>query len=92
MFKNESFRFSGDSQDPNRNCPIDLEDELKFDCYPEGNAAEVSCLNRGCCWSPTEKQSVPYCYYPSNYALYSFVNITPLEGSRYNGVVILNFT
>lgn len=68
-------------------CPFDIEDELKFDCYPQGNANEDSCLKRGCCWSYTDKQSVPFCYYPHNYAVYSFVNVTHLNESRYSGVV-----
>ena len=72
----------------NANCPMDLQDELKFDCYPEPNANEELCLSRGCCWSPTEKAPyVPFCYYPTNYALYSFLNISQLNGSHYNGVV-----
>ena len=67
---------------------MDMQDELKFDCYPEPNANEELCLSRGCCWSPTEKAPyVPFCYYPTNYALYSFLNISQLNGSHYNGVV-----
>lgn len=68
-------------------CPFDVEDELKFDCFPQGNADENLCLKRGCCWSFTDKQSVPFCYYPSNYALYSFINVTQLNSSKVNGVV-----
>ncbi len=64
-----------------------MEDELKFDCFPQGNADETLCLKRGCCWSFTDKQSVPFCYYPSNYALYSFINVTQLNNSKVNGVV-----
>lgn len=71
----------------NSNCPADLEDELKFDCFPQGNAAKDSCLSRGCCWTPTEKQSVPFCYYSFNYALYSFVNVSRLSEGSYDGVV-----
>lgn len=68
-------------------CPYDVEDELKFDCFPQGYAEEHLCLKRGCCWSFTDKQSVPFCYYPANYALYSFVNVTHLNNSGVNGVV-----
>ena len=64
-----------------------MEDELKFDCYPQGNAQEDLCLKRGCCWSYTDKQSVPFCYYPQNFALYSFVNVTHLNDGPSNGVV-----
>ena len=64
-----------------------MEDELKFDCFPQGNADEEFCFKRGCCWSYTDKQNVPFCYYPSNYALYSFINVTQLNNSKVNGVV-----
>ena len=74
-------------QPPNSYCPKDLEDELKFDCFPENNANELECSKRGCCWSTSDTEFVPYCYYPSNFALYSFVNISKLNDNYHNGVV-----
>jgi len=73
------------NQAPNLYCPIDLEDELKFDCLPQ-NANESECTKRGCCWTPSDKEFVPFCYYPSNYAIYSFVNVSKLSEKSYNGV------
>lgn len=66
---------------------MDIEDELKFDCYPGSNVNKDLCLQRGCCWTPTYKQSVPFCYYPSYYALYSFVNVTRIKNEQFNGLV-----
>ncbi|EFN85996.1 Lysosomal alpha-glucosidase, partial [Harpegnathos saltator] len=53
---------------------------LRFDCYPEDGASQLSCTNRGCCWKPLEKGTVsrilnvPYCYYPQNWDLYKYIN------------------
>jgi len=69
-------------------CPSDLADELKFDCWPQPGASEEGCVSRGCCWSlDAEEPNAPACFYPQNYALYSFVNVSRLDGGPYNGVV-----
>ena len=49
----------------------------RFDCYPEGDADEQKCLNRGCCWSKPSLPAadhdgeaplnIPYCFYPTDY-------------------------
>ena len=52
----------------------EIPNELRFDCHPDGNANQHSCLKRGCCWSaPKGEQNldIPYCYYPNGYSLYS---------------------
>ena len=39
----------------------------RVDCFPDGQATESMCLNRGCCWqpySPPDLGVVPSCYYP----------------------------
>ncbi|XP_041364391.1 lysosomal alpha-glucosidase-like [Gigantopelta aegis] len=48
----------------------------RYDCWPQfKGASQESCQARGCCWSPTPSQGVPYCYYPSNYVGYKATNI-----------------
>ena len=74
-------------QSSNTYCPKDLEDELKFDCFPEANANEIECSRRGCCWSPSDVEFVPFCYYPSNFALYSFINISQFSDNHHSVVV-----
>ena len=64
-----------------------MEDVYKFDCHPQDNAEESACLKRGCCWSFTDKQFVPFCYYPPDFALYTFVNVSHMTDGHYNGVV-----
>lgn len=58
-----------------------IPNSLRFDCYPEGDANEQSCVNRGCCWAkPTIEEEnvhvpldIPYCFYPNDYG-YQVVN------------------
>lgn len=38
----------------------------RFDCHPEPDATEQSCVALGCNWEPTTAAGVPYCYYPPN--------------------------
>lgn len=61
---------------------INIRNEDRFDCDPEGAITQSNCEKRGCCWRPvlrlTVNQSagivpplnVPWCYYPSNYEGY----------------------
>ncbi|XP_043284600.1 lysosomal alpha-glucosidase-like isoform X2 [Venturia canescens] len=59
----------------------------RFDCHPEDGASELSCTDRGCCWSPTKRRysqrlrklplDVPYCYYPQDWSIYKAANKTP---------------
>ncbi|GFV13584.1 lysosomal alpha-glucosidase [Trichonephila clavipes] len=57
----------------------------KFDCHPDDNASEHSCLQRNCCYQPKAKNfpplNIPYCYYPSNYNGYVIGNIS--QDGRY---------
>lgn len=60
-----------------------LNDNEKFDCYPESGANASGCEARGCCWlAPKIKglknveMDTPYCFYPPNYSSYDYVNIT----------------
>lgn len=56
-----------------------IQDNLKFDCLPQGNSTQKKCLARGCCWEKTKFDDarkdvilgVPNCFYPSNYPGYS---------------------
>jgi len=59
--------------------PLDtceVEDNMRFDCYPDQGASKATCTARGCCWKPASTKSqrknkygvplnVPYCFYGS---------------------------
>lgn len=65
-------------------------DDYKFDCFPRGKADQKSCEERNCCWSPSSSNSqVPWCYYPSNYSNYKFINVTK---SRNEIIAFFNLT
>jgi hypothetical protein len=70
----------------------EVEDENRFDCFPEFGANEADCVNRGCCWRTPkfdkmsknkepnkELASIPYCYYPHNFPNYEVVKKTKLK-------------
>ncbi len=47
-----------------------IQNEDRFDCFPEKNASQDACEKRGCCWSQPHKHKkfsysldIPYCYY-----------------------------
>ncbi|XP_076682895.1 lysosomal alpha-glucosidase isoform X2 [Andrena cerasifolii] len=63
---------------------------LRFDCHPENDMSELSCISRGCCWDPLGKEipnkrlaplNVPYCYYPKNWTLYKYDNFSQVENN-----------
>ncbi|XP_037294752.1 lysosomal alpha-glucosidase-like isoform X3 [Manduca sexta] len=51
-------------------------ENMRFDCYPQGEVNEENCARRGCCWKSTDTIGVPYCYYPSQYDTFRFLNMT----------------
>ncbi|XP_047993102.1 lysosomal alpha-glucosidase-like isoform X1 [Leguminivora glycinivorella] len=53
-----------------------IEDNMRFDCFPQDGANEKECVQRGCCWLPAKTQGAPYCFYPPQYDTYRFVNMT----------------
>ncbi|KAF9408035.1 hypothetical protein HW555_012147 [Spodoptera exigua] len=53
-----------------------VDEMMKFDCFPQGASNEKDCVKRGCCWKSTETQGVPYCYYPSHFDSFRFLNMT----------------
>ncbi|XP_063382197.1 lysosomal alpha-glucosidase-like [Cydia fagiglandana] len=53
-----------------------IEDNMRFDCFPQDGANEKDCVQRGCCWLPAKTQGAPYCYYPPQYDTYRFANMT----------------
>ncbi|XP_065580074.1 lysosomal alpha-glucosidase-like [Artemia franciscana] len=68
---------------PSSEVCYDVPEELRFDCFPLSGASEDKCSERGCCWKSTISSSpdlgVPFCYYPSNYGLYKWDNISQNE-------------
>lgn len=62
-------------------------DTSRFDCIPEGNASQIECMNRGCCWSiPTIERRAPYCFFPKNFPNYHVINEKLINeaGASYN--------
>ncbi|XP_053606389.1 lysosomal alpha-glucosidase-like [Plodia interpunctella] len=56
-----------------------MEQDRRFDCFPQGAANEADCVERGCCWKPAttkEQDSIPYCFYPPKYDTYRMVNMS----------------
>lgn len=72
---------------PVAKCDV-IDNNQKFDCHPQTGANQKACEERGCCWAEPKEDinltvtnvnttiSVPHCYYPKDYALYKFVNLT----------------
>jgi hypothetical protein len=44
-------------------CPS-IPSSLRLDCHPAPNATRDQCLQRNCCWSPSDITSIPWCYHP----------------------------
>lgn len=77
------------STDPSSQCVI-VKNENRFDCHPESDANEASCIERGCCWNSLNKNNdeqldndydsvssnIPSCYYPKNWQIYEYENAT----------------
>ncbi|KAK3090595.1 hypothetical protein FSP39_012987 [Pinctada imbricata] len=74
-------------------CNDPIEDNARFDCYPEDIATKEKCVARGCCWKPALKrrldrddepsvsenpEGVPWCYYPSDFPGYTVQNTSNL--------------
>ncbi|XP_050680926.1 lysosomal alpha-glucosidase-like isoform X1 [Leptidea sinapis] len=57
-------------------CARIVNDNMRFDCYPQDGASEEACVKRGCCWKPATTQNAPYCFYPPQYESYQFTNST----------------
>lgn len=53
-----------------------VDDINRFDCFPQGNANERDCNKRGCCWKSSDIHGAPYCFYPSHFDSFRFVNST----------------
>uniref|UniRef100_A0A8D8XLI2 Lysosomal alpha-glucosidase n=1 Tax=Cacopsylla melanoneura TaxID=428564 RepID=A0A8D8XLI2_9HEMI len=54
-------------------CPMKIQDEDRFDCYPGPSPTKDSCTARGCCWSLSSNSKVPACYYPHGLESYRIV-------------------
>lgn len=51
-----------------------IENNDRFDCFPEYGSSQEKCERRGCCWSPPLANkfdsNIPYCYFPSDFPNY----------------------
>ncbi|KAF6720919.1 Maltase-glucoamylase, intestinal [Oryzias melastigma] len=47
-------------------CPNIAQAE-RVDCFPEPGASQLTCEQRGCCWSPLDTPNVPWCFFSSNH-------------------------
>ncbi|XP_018325921.1 lysosomal alpha-glucosidase isoform X3 [Agrilus planipennis] len=68
---------------PDANQCFSIQNNDRFDCFPDGFVNQSKCEQRGCCWQPKPKQTesniplnVPYCFYPKNFRSYAYINIT----------------
>ncbi|KAL1129226.1 hypothetical protein AAG570_013755 [Ranatra chinensis] len=64
---------------PDPSTCVNIEDGLKFDCFPRGQVTEKDCNQRGCCYTNitiNRDPKVPICYYPKTYNSYKYTNIT----------------
>ncbi|CAF0978923.1 unnamed protein product [Adineta steineri] len=49
----------------------------RFNCHPENNPTEATCVTRKCCWRPPIPQTnatVPYCYFPTDFPTYEIIS------------------
>ena len=60
-----------------------IQNENRFDCFPESGADASACSLRGCCWNKPnqvaknnlkERNAVPYCFFPSNFPEYELID------------------
>ncbi|XP_060802537.1 lysosomal alpha-glucosidase [Amyelois transitella] len=71
--------FQDEDVDAKKEICARVEENRRFDCYPQGAANEADCVERGCCWNPSttkQKDNIPYCFYPPKYGSYRFLNMT----------------
>ncbi|XP_023817356.1 sucrase-isomaltase, intestinal [Oryzias latipes] len=61
-------------------CPNVAQAE-RVDCFPETGASQLTCEQRGCCWSPLDTPNVPWCFFSSNhgYTAHSVKHPNPHE-------------
>ncbi|RXN32332.1 maltase- intestinal-like protein [Labeo rohita] len=53
-------------------CPVIPQAE-RVDCFPEPNASQEKCLERGCCWETSSEANVPWCFFSTSHG-YSVVS------------------
>ncbi|CAG5131379.1 unnamed protein product [Candidula unifasciata] len=65
------------SKTPIRADQCSVDENNRFDCFPEKNGATESlCLSRGCCWKEVpQPDTAPFCFYPTNYSGYTASNV-----------------
>nr|XP_015216325.1 PREDICTED: sucrase-isomaltase, intestinal [Lepisosteus oculatus] len=44
-----------------------LNENERFDCYPEEDSNQDKCEARGCLWEPSDTPKVPWCFYPHDF-------------------------
>ncbi|XP_072852258.2 sucrase-isomaltase, intestinal isoform X2 [Pogona vitticeps] len=47
-------------------CP-NVQSSEKINCLQDQVATQAACALRGCCWSPQNESSIPWCYFSSNH-------------------------
>lgn len=56
---------------------LSIQNELKFDCIPQGKSDQIICEERNCSWTPDQNFSpYPWCYYSECYNNYNTINVT----------------
>jgi hypothetical protein len=91
IFLSSLFLISSSDRSPS--CDL-IQNDNRFECFPEYNASESECLQRGCCWQPPSKNLInkkraklnddtPFCFYPSNFPNYYVVSSSNENANDY---------
>jgi len=82
IFKSEASRLQ---------CDL-IQNEMRFDCFPEPGANALECTERGCCWDKPdfvsenklkERNAVPYCFFPHDFPGYELIDSTQITSNSY---------
>uniref|UniRef100_A0ABL0DKX3 P-type domain-containing protein n=1 Tax=Rhodnius prolixus TaxID=13249 RepID=A0ABL0DKX3_RHOPR len=64
-----------DPPKPSKSVCNSVKQNEKFDCFPRGSVSKEACLQRGCCYSTSSSNGVPYCFFPPSFHSYSYTSI-----------------
>lgn len=53
-------------------CPVDIPETERRDCYPWIDADQDKCEARGCVWCETSTEGIPFCFYDDTVKIYLF--------------------
>ncbi|XP_052008312.1 sucrase-isomaltase, intestinal-like [Xyrauchen texanus] len=53
----------------------------RVECFPDAGASQQKCMARGCCWSPLDETSVPWCFFSKNHG-YTVVSMNKPDNTH----------